>query len=151
MHLILWRHAEAADTLPDLKRELTRKGQRQARTIAAWLTPRLPANTRVITSPAQRAMQTASALTQRATVVDVIAPGAPARALLAAAGWPDARQPVVLVGHQPALGEAAAILLAGEELPWSIKKAGLWWFVSRQRNDETQIVLRAVMSPEMLD
>jgi len=35
MDLILWRHAEAADGLADIKRELTRKSHKQARDIAA--------------------------------------------------------------------------------------------------------------------
>ncbi|HSO07654.1 MAG TPA: histidine phosphatase family protein, partial [Pelomicrobium sp.] len=62
MDLILWRHAEAEDGVPDLARKLTPKGVKQAKRIAKWLRPRLPADTRVIVSPARRALQTAEAL-----------------------------------------------------------------------------------------
>ena len=41
MDLILWRHAEAIDGMPDLARKLTPKGAKQAREMAAWLRPRL--------------------------------------------------------------------------------------------------------------
>ncbi len=150
MDLILWRHAEAADGLPDMKRELTRKGHRQASAIATWLRPRLPGKFSVITSPAERALQTASALTNDFRVDSSIAPGASARAVLEAAGWPDAAVPVVLVGHQPTLGEAAAMLLTGEGLPWSIRKGAVWWLSRRERDGQAQVVLRAVMSPDLL-
>lgn len=151
MHLILWRHAEAADGLPDLKRKLTGTGQRQARDMAAWLDQRLPAQVRVIASPAERSKQTASALTDKFEVIASIAPGASAAAVLDAAGWPHARRAVVVVGHQPTLGEVAAALLARKELPWRIKKGALWWFTHRVRDDDVQVVLRAVMSPDMLE
>ena len=37
MELILWRHAEAEDAEPDLTRNLTSKGNRQAALMARWL------------------------------------------------------------------------------------------------------------------
>jgi phosphohistidine phosphatase len=43
MDLILWRHAEAEDGLPDLERRLTPRGQKHAARIAQWLLQRLPA------------------------------------------------------------------------------------------------------------
>lgn len=150
MDLILWRHAEAADGLPDIDRELTRKGHKQARDIAAWLRPRLPGPVSVITSPAERARQTAGAFTQDFIVNGSIAPGASAQAVLDAAGWPDAAEPVILVGHQPTLGEVAALLLTGKRLPWSVKKGAVWWFRRRVREGHAQVVLRAVLSPDLL-
>jgi phosphohistidine phosphatase len=150
MDLILWRHAEAADGLPDIKRELTRKGLKQARDMAAWLQPRLPGPVSVIASPAERTLQTAGAFAHDFVVNGSVAPGAPAQAVLDAAGWPDAPGPVILVGHQPTLGEAAAMLLTGKPLPWSIKKGAIWWFRRRVRDGHARVVLRAVMSPEFL-
>jgi phosphohistidine phosphatase len=150
MDLILWRHAEAADGLPDIKRELTRKGHTQARDIAAWLRVRLPEPVRVIVSPAERALQTASALTHDYIVNESIAPGASAQYILDAAGWPDGEGTVVLVGHQPTLGEAAALLLARKTQPWSIKKGAAWWFRRRNRDGDGQTVLRAAISPDLL-
>ncbi len=114
MDLILWRHAEAEPGEPDLGRRLTAKGIQQAERMAKWLDRHLPATTRVLTSPADRAEQTALALKRKYRVVPEIAPGASASAVLAAAGWPDAREPVLVVGHQPTLGEVAAYLLTGD-------------------------------------
>ncbi len=150
MDLILWRHAEAADGLPDIKRELTPRGRKQARDIAAWLKPRLTGPFSVVTSPAERALQTAGAFTHDYIVNGSIAPGTSAQAVLDAAGWPDAANTVIVVGHQPTLGETAAVLLTGKRLPWSIKKGALWWFRRRVRDGHAQIVLRTVMSPDLL-
>ena len=151
MHLILWRHAEAVEGMPDIERELTRKGHKQAAKMSAWLNQQLPAHVRVIASPAQRTIQTASALTDKFDIVDSIAPGASSKAVLDASGWPDSRRAVVVVGHQPTLGEVAALLLAGIKQPWSIKKGAVWWLTHRLRDARAQIVLRAVMAPDMLD
>jgi phosphohistidine phosphatase len=150
MDLILWRHAEAESGAPDDGRRLTAKGQRQADKMAAWLKARLPEPTRILVSPARRARQTAAALTDRFEVIAALGAGATASAVLRAAGWPDAEGAVVVVGHQPVLGEVAALLLANVQQSWSIKKGGVWWFGNRARGEEPQTVLRLVISPEFL-
>lgn len=150
MDLILWRHAEAVDGLPDLERSLTEKGVRQARSMAAWLRPQLPKNWRLISSPARRACQTAETLSKDMKLVPEIAPGASYASILVAAGWPDADGAVVVVGHQPTLGETAAALLADRDMSWSVRKGAIWWIVNRVRHEDAQVVLRAVMSPDML-
>ena len=149
MDLILWRHAEAEPGEPDLGRRLTAKGIQQAERMARWLDRHLPATTRILTSPADRAEQTARALKRKYRVVPELAPGGSAFAVLAAAGWPDAREPVLVVGHQPTLGEVAALLQSGSEREWSVKKGGIWWFSSRARDGAIEVVLRAVLSPEL--
>ncbi len=150
MDLILWRHAEAADSQPDLARELTPKGVKQAKAVAQWLSSRLPRQTRIIVSPAERAQQTAAALTVDFEIDRRLAPGMPPTAVLAAAGWPEHRGAIVVVGHQPTLGMAAALLIAGEPMPWSIKKGAIWWLSRRVRGEDPQVVLRAVMSPDLI-
>lgn len=150
MELILWRHAEAEDGLPDSARELTTKGLKQARAMAAWLEPRLPENTRIIVSPAQRTQQTASALGNDFETVEEIGAGASAKEILAAAGWPAAKGAVVVVGHQPTLGEVAALLLSGELAGWNIKKGAVWWFSRKEKAATEETVLRVVISPDML-
>ena len=150
MDLILWRHAETVDGEPDLARKLTPKGLKQAKAIAQWLSPRLPKHTRIIASPAERAQQTAAALTGEFETDRQLAPGAPPAALLAAAGWPNHKGVVIVVGHQPSLGMAAALLIAGEPMPWSIKKGAIWWLSRRVRGEHVQVVLRAVISPDLL-
>jgi phosphohistidine phosphatase len=150
MDLILWRHAEAADSLPDLARALTPRGAKQAKQMAEWLKSRLPRHTRVIASPAERTRQTAAALAADFEIVRALAPGASPTAVLAAAGWPDIKGAVVVVGHQPTLGLVASMLIAGEPMPWSIKKGAVWWLSHRVRGEQPQVVLRAVMSPDLL-
>lgn len=148
MDLILWRHAEAEEGTPDLARELTGRGRKQAARMADWLNPRLPPDVRILVSPAARTWQTAQALGREVEIDETLAPGATPNALLAAAGWPDAVHPVLIVGHQPTLGQVAARLLAGVDGDVSIKKSGIWWFQCRWRNDQLQVVLRAVAGPD---
>jgi phosphohistidine phosphatase len=150
MELILWRHADAEDGVPDLARRLTSKGAKQARAMAQWLRPHLPKDARVLVSPAERARQTAAALREHFDIVRELAPGASCQEVLAAAGWPDGQGTVVLVGHQPTLGEAAALVLSGKGESWSIRKGGIWWLSNRVRDDAAQVVLKAVMSPDLL-
>ncbi len=82
--------------------------------------------------------------------VEEIAPGASVRDVLLAADWPHSKVPVVIVGHQPTLGHVASFLLAGETQEWAVKKSGVWWLSSRERDGEEQTVLRAVISPDLL-
>lgn len=150
MELILWRHAEAEDGLPDLKRRLTARGQKNAARVAQWLLQRLPARFSVIASPAERTQQTALALGVSFKTSDGLAPGAPVEALLRAAQWPARERAVVIVGHQPTLGQVAAFLVCGTPACWTVKKGGLWWLTNRVRNDESQVVVRAVIAPDLL-
>jgi phosphohistidine phosphatase len=154
MELILWRHAEAEPGEPDLGRNLTAKGEKQARRIAEWLQGRLPESARIVVSPAARAQQTAQALAdlshRKFKTQPRIAPGASADELLQAVDWPKARSPVVVVGHQPTLGLVCARLLSGSEQPWAIKKGAVWWLSSRERDGEDEAVLRAVINPDLI-
>jgi phosphohistidine phosphatase len=153
MDLILWRHAEAEDGgpgLPDTKRRLTARGEKQAHDLAKWLQPRLPKKVKILVSPAVRTQQTAHALALPFEVEPKIGIGANAADLIAATNWPEHSGAVLLVGHQPSLGQLAAMLLSGSEADWSVKKGGVWWFSKRRREGPGQTVLRAVMNPEML-
>lgn len=153
MDLILWRHADAetADVgEDDMKRALTAKGERHAERMADWLGRRITNSTRVLVGPALRCQQTAKALNSKARTVATLGPGATADAVLVAAGWPDAADPVIVVGHQPTLGLVASLLLTGVEQPWPLKKGAVWWLRHRPRIEDGQVVLLAVQSPECL-
>ena len=150
MDLILWRHAEAEDGVPDQARKLTAKGIRQAEKVAAFLRSHLPDNTRILVSPTARTQQTAAALTRHFTLAPGIAPGASAQAVLQAARWPDAGKAVLVVGHQPTLGEVAAQLLRCDEDGLNIKKGARWWFSRRERDSVNQVTLRLVITPDFL-
>ncbi len=148
MDIILWRHAEAEEGSPDAKRKLTPRGQRQAKQVARWLKKRLPADARILSSPAVRAVQTAKALELPFEELGKLGTGTSAGGILGAAGWPQAGGTVVVVGHQPTLGRVAALLLTGDAGDWSIRKGALWWFTHRTRNGIQETVLRAVIGPD---
>ena len=153
MDLILWRHAEAhvqREGQSDLERALTPKGERQAQRMAEWLNQRLAHSTRILVSPALRAQQTAKALDRHFKTVQVIAPEASVTALLSAVRWPEASEPVLVVGHQPTLGQVAALLLGEVAQTWVIKKGAVWWLRSREREGGSQVLLQAVQSPDCL-
>jgi len=150
MDLILWRTAEAEENSGDLERRLTSKGRRQCERVASWLDQRLPTRFAVISSPALRAQQTARSLGIPVKTDEALAPGAKVEAILEVAGWPGTKAPVILVAHQPDLGSVLAELLSNGKGRWTIKKGGLWWLTNRVRNDEAQVVVRAVVSPELL-
>jgi phosphohistidine phosphatase len=150
LDLVLWRHAEAEDGVPDGERALTKKGRKQAAALAAWLKPHLPRRARILVSPATRAQQTAAALELPFTTTREIGVGGTAGELLQAAGWPDGGGMVVVVGHQPTLGRVAALLLAGAESDWSVRKGAVWWFTRRVRDGNAQVVLRAAVGPDLL-
>ena len=158
MDLILWRHAYAR-RLPewpipaleeDLARELTPKGHVQAKVAAKWLRQRLSASTRVLCSPAVRCQETVRYLEMDYRICEGIDPQAEAQALLEAAKWPVSKQPVLLVGHQPALGQVLSKLLGihGEAVPF--RKAGIWWLRHRVRDGVEQTTVHAVVCPESL-
>ena len=131
MELILWRHAEAEESMPDRARKLTQRGHKHAGRVAEWLQQRLPAKFIVIASPAERTRQTAQALGVPFKTVEALAPGASVAHILNAAEWPERKGAVIVVGHQPDLGRVAAFLVSGEEADWTLKKGGLWWITNR--------------------
>ncbi|MBP6899742.1 MAG: phosphohistidine phosphatase SixA [Burkholderiaceae bacterium] len=157
MDLILWRHAEAREAREgesDLDRPLTGRGEKQAARMAEWLNRFLPDTTRVLVSPALRTRQTAEALGRKLRLVDGLAPGATPDQLLNAARWPDSREPVLVVGHQPTLGHVAALLMSGaaamDAPAWAIRKGGVWWLRQRQRETGTEVVVVAVRTADRL-
>jgi phosphohistidine phosphatase len=147
MDLILWRHADAEDGIPDDARRLTAKGRRQAKKMAAWLAARLRVDYRVMVSPAARARETAAALTNNVAIEKAVSTAATPQGVLKAAGWPDGAGTVVVVGHQPTLGAVAALALTGEAAAWNIKKGAIWWIA---RDADGGVQVRAVLTPAVL-
>ena len=154
MDLLLWRHAEAEQGSPDLKRKLTQRGEKQAAQMADWLRKNAPKKLRILASPALRCQQTVGALGLPFATDKRLGIDGNVSNLLAAVGWPDGNEndsghsAILIVGHQPTLGQTAALLLSDEEAGWTIKKGALWWFTNRTRLGETQTVLRAVIPAE---
>jgi len=153
MDLILWRHAEAEllqAGQDDSERRLTTKGERQAERMAEWLNQRLPESTRIIVSPAVRTQQTAKALDRSFKTLTALSTAGTVEDLLKAARWPDASEPVLVVGHQPTLGIVAARLLTGQDQRWSVKKGAVWWLRQRDREGESQVIIQAVQGTDCL-
>lgn len=155
--LILWRHADAGDAVPgedDLARELTRKGERHARRIARWLEHHLPEGARVWVSPAMRAEQTAQALGRQYKLQEGLAPQASLADVLGLLKW-DAKRgirgsaPLLLVGHQPVLGQLAAHLLGMPDHASAIRKGAAWWLRMRVTDGTVQVVLAAANTPDL--
>lgn len=151
MDLILWRHADAGEAregTPDADRPLTAKGDRQAQRMADWLNRHLPDTTRVLVSPTLRTRQTAQALGRKFKLAPELGPDQTVGALLSVTRWPEAREPVLVVGHQTTLGLAAAYLIAGATQPWSMRKGAVWWLRMREREAGVEVALHTVLSPD---
>jgi phosphohistidine phosphatase len=154
MDLLLWRHAEAWDASEDqpedMLRPLSPRGIKQAQRMAKWLDQHLPEGVRILSSPALRCESTVAALRRKYKLCPELAPDGDAQALLALAQWPDARTPVLIVGHQPTLGQVAAKLLGMPTQGLSVRKGSVWWLRNRMRLDAQSTVLHCVQSPDML-
>ena len=153
MDLILWRHAEAIDldlVGDDMLRTLSSKGDKQASRMAAWLDRQLPDGARIWASPAARTDQTAQALGRKFKTHAAIAPLGSVDDLLGLVQWPHAKGCVLVVGHQPTLGQTISRLLGLNESECAIKKGAVWWLRYREREGAGQTVVVTVQSPELL-
>ena len=153
MNLILWRHAEAHELGvggDDLERALTPKGEKQAKRMAQWLDRQLPDLTRILVSPARRTEQTAQALGRKFKTRPELAPGGTVAQLLELVLWPDEKSTVLVVGHQPLLGQTISQLLGLSASECAVKRGAIWWLRSRKRDALAQTVVVTVQSPEVL-
>lgn len=151
-NLILWRHADAelcAIGQTDMARALTSKGVKQSRAMAAWLKKHLPKHTVVVVSPALRALQTAEALNHPVIIEDALQPETSVEQLLHYLHQHPAEN-MLLVGHQPWLGELIATLLDTGDAPISVKKGAVWWLRLRPSEPATYQLL-TVQTPQLLD
>jgi phosphohistidine phosphatase len=153
MDLVLWRHAEAHEAQPgqdDLSRALTPRGEKQAARMAAWLDRQLPDGTRILVSPARRTEQTVQALGRKYKLREELGPNATVDQLLQLVQWPQGKGVILLVGHQPVLGQTIARLLTIHGSECSVKKGAVWWLRHRLRDGASQTTLVSVQSPDAL-
>jgi phosphohistidine phosphatase len=158
MDLILWRHAEAEKAPEggdDLSRALTPKGERQAARMSVWLDRHLPEGTRVLVSPAKRTQQTAEALGRKFKLRDELVPETSVEDVLSLLKWsvdagPQFKGPMLLVGHQPYLGQLVTRLLGMDEEVCAVRKGAVWWMRTRIRDGRPQTVLLTVACPELI-
>ena len=172
-HIILWRHAEAEELFDgndmlqrDMQRALTQKGQRQAADMAKWLKPQLPKASILQCSPALRAFQTAEAIQDvgkscKININQALRPDASLNMVLANIAQFNSCKCLVLVGHQPWLGQLAAHLLGismtehAKYLP--IKKGAIWWLrlnktldKAREEAVSARYIMHTVQKPSLL-
>lgn len=153
MDLVLWRHAEAqewAEGCDDMARSLTSRGEKQATRMANWLDRQLPESTRIFVSPARRCEQTALALGRKFKIRPELAPGASVAQLLELVQWPEAKGTLLVIGHQPTLGQTVAQLIGLSATECSVKKGAVWWLRNREREAISKTVIVTVQSPEVL-
>lgn len=157
LNLILWRHADAEDAKVegrDLPRKLTRKGHKQAKRAAAYLRPKLPANARIIVSQAARSQQTADYLEADYQVLAAINPDVDVHTLPRLINSFQDDSYVVLVGHQPWIGQLCAFLLNQNwthQSLWSVRKGAFWWFQVRSDNHVLHAKLKLALAPADLE
>ncbi len=130
------------------------KGERQAKQMAAWLNQRLDKRAIVLVSPALRAVQTANALGLEYEIEHEIRPGADIETILGVISRyldENDQQPkrIILVGHQPWIGQAIGRMLGMRE-GVEVKKGAVWWLHSDTDASSPQFRLLASMCPQML-
>jgi phosphohistidine phosphatase len=60
-------------------------------------------------------------------------------------GWPDAGEDVLVVGHQPTLGEVASLLLEGDAAGRSVGTGAVLWLASAR---DGGAVLKVAIAPD---
>ena len=121
--LLLVRHAKAADGPVDADRPLTTRGEQRAAAIGAWLERAGSVPDLVFVSPARRAAQTwelasAPSASGPPPVVDARIYENTVESLLEVIReTPDDVRTVAVVGHNPSIGELAAVLDDGQGSP----------------------------------
>lgn len=146
MDLILWRHAHAETARQgqdDMHRRLTAKGIEQSRIMAKWLAGHIPSTTKILSSPATRARQTADALRSSYEIIDDLSPDATVTNHLRAIERFNQFPTLLLIGHQPNLGQLASLLLTSHSASWAIRKGAIWWLTG----EGSQFSLRTVLTP----
>ena len=156
--LILWRHADAEIAQPnfsvedDMSRVLTPKGHRQAKRMARWLKQHMR-NAIVVSSSAERAMQTAAYLDVDIRIDPSFKPTTNLDAVLfALKSLEHTQQQVILVGHQPWLGALVAHLTQSNNPSTHIKKGATWWLRRLQQvsSKQTDYAVFSVQTPSLL-
>jgi phosphohistidine phosphatase len=151
--IILWRHADAEFGEPDMERKLTRKGKKQAAKMGAWLEQQLPENCKILCSPAQRALQTVEGLGRKYKICNALAPDASVEAMLDACQSEQGKI-LLVVGHQPTLGQLASLLLTGNVQDWTLRKGSILWIAQRKHEegeDAPRYYIKAALPAELTD
>jgi len=133
MQVLMVRHAPAQDRKefastgqPDELRPLTDQGKTKMYRNALGIQTLLPKIHTIVNSPLRRAQQTADILAQVYPQVhrDTLPSLAPLEILAYLKNHADTKHTIVLVGHEPDLGELITWLLSGHTHTWLLLKKG---------------------------
>jgi phosphohistidine phosphatase len=153
MDLIFWRHAETTEALDgqaDAERRLTARGERQALRMAHWLERQLPESTKILCCPSVRAEQTVIPLGRKYKLREELSPNASIDDVLTLAQWPLNKNSILLVTHQPLIGEIISQLMQIQLQELVVRKGSVWWLRSRFKDEKPQTMLVTVQTPELL-
>ena len=161
MDLYLMRHAIAVarqdlnKDASDRERPLTEKGIKKMRRAAKGLSKLKIGFDRILTSPLRRARQTAEIVANTLGIqgprdeLEELAPeSSPQKLISRIAGYPPGK--LLLVGHQPLLGEIAAFLLKNTEAKVNLKKGGLCRIELEDLSPEKAAILHWMLTPKQL-
>jgi phosphohistidine phosphatase len=144
MEVVLVRHGPAADRDPsrwpdDRQRPLTPDGIRATGRAAQGLATLRPKVDRIVTSGAQRAwataeiVRTALGIKRPLETWDELAPDEPAGPVLERLSNLSGAPGIVVVSHEPTLGELIGLAVAGEAVPIArVSRAGAAWITFPQ-------------------
>ncbi len=160
--IILWRHADAAPAdieqgETDMRRNLTTKGLSQAKKMAAWLHLQLSEPSILVSSPALRTIQTAETLKQKITEAHALRPDANLQEVLKFLSDLETKNKdqiklgnsLIIVGHQPWLGQLVMHLTGVSGAEVSIKKGAIWW-LRPSLNTSHKYKVFTVQTPSLL-
>lgn len=152
--LIFWRHAEAEDfslSGLDTERALTKRGRKDADKMAKWLNKHLPPNTQVLVSPALRCRETALALhasnAVALTTSALLSVNSSPQQMLSEITTHTDNDALLIVGHQPNLGQVIAKILGLQDTAVSVKKCSVWWLRQSLVNGVVQYRIHTVTLP----
>lgn len=156
VNLILWRHAEAeveSASGADADRALTKAGQKSAAKMAKWLHQHLPPNVEIYCSPARRCLEIVAALQRQQAremkVVDFLSATSTAEKMAQYLVNDDCSKTLLVIGHQPHLGQLIANLLGMQTHGCVVKKGAVWWLRQRKVDNGVQTYLYAVQHPQL--
>jgi phosphohistidine phosphatase len=150
---------EAAGILDDRDRQLTPDGKKKTRQAARGMRALGVEVGLILTSPYARARQTADIVASELGVgpgevreTALLEPGVPAIEVVREVAALDGARPVMLVGHQPGLGQIASVLLTGDSqtLQVDLKKASLCTIEGGTLLSGERAVLCSLLQPGQL-
>lgn len=162
MELYIMRHGialpgDAPGVSSDGERPLTQKGVKRVRKVAKGLLSLQVSFDRILTSPLLRARQTAQVIAEVLSVeermqeIPELAPEGLVEELMTRLADYREEKRILLVGHQPLLGETASLLLCrSKTVEVRLKKGGLCCLEVDDLRSETPAVLHWMLTPKHL-